>query len=100
MDAPAEPKPNISFEDLQKVDIRVGTILTVDDVPESRKLVKLTVDLHGVSGIKQERDNPTELEGRQALFVVNLDPRKMAGILSEAMLFDSNGPVATAARRP
>jgi tRNA-binding protein len=41
-----------------------------------------------LAGIKQERPNPTELEGRQALFVVNLAPRKMAGLVSEGMLFD------------
>ena len=39
-------------------------------------------------GMKRERENPSEIEGLQALFVVNLAPRKMAGILSEAMLFD------------
>jgi len=41
-----------------------------------------------VVGLKQERDNPKEIEGSQALFIVNLAPREMAGILSEAMLFD------------
>jgi len=41
-----------------------------------------------VVGLKQERDNPKEIEGSQALFIVNLAPREMAGILSEAMLLD------------
>ncbi|MYB31181.1 MAG: tRNA-binding protein, partial [Acidobacteria bacterium] len=41
-----------------------------------------------VVGMKQERQNPREIEGLQALFVVNLPPRKMASVLSEAMLFD------------
>ena len=41
-----------------------------------------------VAGMKQERANPKEIEGRQALFVVNLEPRKMRGVLSEGMLFD------------
>ena len=89
----APPKPEISFEDFGNVDIRVGTVLEVNDVPESKKLVQLRVDLGFairtvVVGLKQERDDPKELEGLQALFVVNLAPRKMAGILSEAMLFD------------
>lgn len=87
------PKPDISFEDFEKLDIRVGTILEVSDVPDSKKLVALKVDLGFaiktvVVGLKQERDEPKEIEGKQALFIVNLAPRKMAGILSEAMLFD------------
>jgi len=41
-----------------------------------------------LAGIKQERENPKDLEGRQALFVVNIEPRKMMGELSEGMLFD------------
>jgi len=41
-----------------------------------------------LAGMKRERANPREVEGKQALFVVNLPPRKMAGVMSEAMLFD------------
>ena len=86
-------KPQIEIEDLQRIDIRVGTILLVSDVPKSKKLVSLRVDFgdHArtiLAGMKQEREDPTELEGRQALFVVNLPPREMAGMLSEGMLFD------------
>ena len=89
----ANPKPEITFETFEQLDIRVGTILEVSDVSGSRKLVQLKVDLGFavrtvVVGMKEERDNPKEIEGQQALFVVNLAPRKMAGILSEAMLFD------------
>jgi len=87
------PKAEISFEDMEKLDVRVGTILEVHEVPGSKKLVQLRVDLGFairtvVVGMKQEREDPKEVEGKQALFVVNLAPRKMAGILSEAMLFD------------
>jgi methionine--tRNA ligase beta chain len=91
---PAPTKPLISLEYLNNVDIRVGTVLAVEDVPNSEKLVRLKVDLgdHTRSilvGIKRERPDPrADLEGRQALFVVNLEPRKMAGELSEGMLFD------------
>ncbi|WP_263079758.1 hypothetical protein [Endozoicomonas sp. Mp262] len=86
-------KELISIEDLEKLDIRVGTITSVSEVKESRKLMKLTVDFGDhvrsiLSGIKQERENPAELEGQQALFVVNLPERKMAGELSQGMLFD------------
>jgi tRNA-binding protein len=90
---PVPIKPAITIEDLNKVDIRVGTIERVAEVPKSDKLMQLTVNFgdHArciLAGIKQERPNPTELEGRQALFVVNLAPRKMAGLVSEGMLFD------------
>jgi tRNA-binding protein len=90
---PAPIKPLITMDDLEKVDIRLGTILQVDDLPHSDKLVKLTVDFGDhqraiLVGMKDERDNPAEIVGRQALFVVNLPPRKMAGETSEGMLFD------------
>ena len=90
---PAPVKPSITLQDLQKIDIRVGTIERVADVPSSEKLVELSVnfgDHHRriLAGIKKERPNPKELEGRQSLFVVNLPPRKMAGLISEGMLFD------------
>jgi tRNA-binding protein len=94
---PAPIKPEISIDDLEKLDIRVGTIQSVAEVPESKKLMKLTVDFgdHSrtiLAGIKQERENPQEITGLQALFVVNLPPRKMAGELSEGMLFDIGYP--------
>lgn len=90
---PAPVKPDVVIEDLEKLDIRVGTIETVDDVPGSKKLVKLVVDFgdHArtiLAGIKQEREDPRQIKGRQALFVVNLAPREMAGEVSEGMLFD------------
>ncbi len=86
-------KPEIAFSDVEKIDIRVGTIVSVSDVENSRKLMKLTVDFGDrrrtiLAGIKQERENPREIEGMQALFVVNLPPREMAGEVSEGMLFD------------
>ena len=90
---PAPVKPLITLDVLEKIDIRVGTIESVVDVPDSDKLVALRVDFGDhkrtiLSGMKQERANLHEIEGRQALFVVNLEPRKMRGILSEGMLFD------------
>lgn len=90
---PAPAKPSISFDDLNRIDIRVGTIVSVADVAGSDKLVKLTVDFGDhersiLAGMKQERQNLRELEGMQALFVVNLEPKKMMGQTSEGMLFD------------
>lgn len=90
---PAPIKQTISFDDLEKVDIRVGTIEKVENLKQSDKLVKLIVDFGNhkrtiLVGMKQERENPKEVEGMQALFVVNLEPKKMKGVLSEGMLFD------------
>lgn len=89
----APVKPNITFDLLEKIDVRVGTIELVEDVRGSHKLVKLSVNFGDhkrviLAGLKQERENPKEIEGRQALFVVNLEPRRMAGEISEGMLFD------------
>ena len=86
-------KELVAFSDFEKLDIRVGTITAVSEVEKSNKLMKLTVDFGDhvrsiLAGIKQERDNPFEIEGKQALFVVNLPERKMAGEVSQGMLFD------------
>jgi tRNA-binding protein len=91
---PAAIKPKIKHDDLEGIDARISTIELVEDIPSSDKLVKLTVDFgdHKRSilvGMKRERDDPKhDIEGKQALFVVNPEPRRMAGQLSEGMLFD------------
>ena len=93
MTMPASIKPTVSLEVLNQVDVRVGTILSVDDVPNSDKLVQLRVSFGDhertiVAGMRTERANPQEVVGRQALFVVNLEPRKIRGVVSDGMLFD------------
>ncbi len=90
---PHPVKPAVSFAAFEALDIRLGTIQDVADVQESRKLVALTVgfgDHHRtiLAGLKSERSDPQGLIGQQALFVINLEPRRMAGTLSEGMLFD------------
>lgn len=90
---PVPVKPTIAFDLLDKIDVRVGTIELVEDVKGSDKLVRLTVNFGDhkrniLAGMKQEREDPKEIEGKQALFVVNLEPRKMMGEISEGMLFD------------
>jgi tRNA-binding protein len=90
---PAQVKPPISKDLLDQLDVRVGTILSVEDVAGSDKLVALRVNFGDhertvVAGLKKERAHPREIVGKQALFVVNLEPRKMRGVLSEGMLFD------------
>ena len=93
MQKPSPIKAPVTSALLDQIDVRVGTILLVEDVPKSDKLVRLTVDFGDhqrkiLAGMKQERANPKEIEGKQALFVVNLEPRKMMGEISEGMLFD------------
>jgi tRNA-binding protein len=90
---PAPIKPTATIADLERLDIRVGTIRQVVDVTGSSKLVELIVSFGDhersiVAGLKKERPDPTVLVGRQALFVLNLEPRKMAGVVSQGMLFD------------
>jgi tRNA-binding protein len=107
---PAPVKPVVVFATFESLDIRVGTIERAEEVARSEKLMKLTVNFgdHSrtiLAGIKNERENPREIEGRQALFVVNLEPRKMAGEISEGMLFDigyADGitPVLSVPERP
>jgi tRNA-binding protein len=90
---PAAVKPTVSVADVEKLDVRVGTILSVDDVPNSSKLLRLTVDFGDhtrtiLAGMKAERSQPQEIVGLQALFVLNLEPKRMAGEVSQGMLFD------------
>jgi tRNA-binding protein len=90
---PAAVKARISPSELEKVDIRVGTIEKVEDIEGARSLVRLSVDFGDhhrtiLAGLKGERQDPSEIEGRQALFVVNLEPRRMMGEMSEGMLLD------------
>ena len=80
----APVKPVVPFSALEVLDIRIGTIERVEDVPRSEKLLKLTVNFGDhrrtiLAGMKQERENPREVEGKQALFVLNLETKKMAG---------------------
>ena len=90
---PAPVKPAVPLAALEALDIRVGTIQAVEDIPRSDKLMRLVVSFGDhqrtiLAAIKQERADPRELQGRQALFIVNLEPRRMMGEISEGMLFD------------
>ena len=95
----AEPqKEACTFDDFQKMDIRVSTILAAEKVAKTKKLLKLTVDTGIdqrtiVSGIA-EHFTPEELVGQQVLVLVNLQPRELKGILSQGMILmaeDANG---------
>ena len=85
-----EQKAECSYDDFQKMDIRVSTILAAEKVAKTKKLLKLTVDTGIdkrtiVSGIA-EHFTPEELVGRQVLVLVNLAPRELKGITSNGMI--------------
>lgn len=98
---PVEPEvevvkedPRISIDDLMKVEVKVGTVRTAELVPETDKLLRLTVDFGEeagprqiVSGIRAYVNEPEDLIGRQLAFVTNLAPRKIKGLESNGMLF-------------
>jgi len=84
-----EQKPFISYEDFQKMDLRVGTITKAEEIPGSKKLFQLTVDLGEertvVAGLKGHYDREA-LAGKQVLLVANLEPVKLMGVESHGMV--------------
>jgi methionine--tRNA ligase beta chain len=90
---PAPVKPLVPIAAIEALDLRVGRIESVEEVAGSTKLLALLVDFGDrqrriLAGMKRERSNLAEIVGRQALFVVNLEPKRMAGVVSEGMLLD------------
>lgn len=83
----------ISIEDFAKIEVRVGTVLLAERVPDTDKLLRLMVDLGEeaprqiVSGIAPYVSEPESLVGRQLSFVTNLAPRMLRGLESNGMLF-------------
>ncbi len=91
---PAEVKPNVAFDEWEKTDIRVATVLECTKVPKADKLLQFKLDdgMGGrtiVSGIAQSYPNPEELVGTQVLFIANFEPRKLKGIMSEGMILSA-----------
>ncbi|MDP2628861.1 MAG: methionine--tRNA ligase subunit beta [Nanoarchaeota archaeon] len=85
-------KPTISFEDFEKLDLRVGKIIKIEEIPEADKLYKLTVDLGKelgkrtiCAGIKKYYPKE-ELKNKKIVVITNLAPRKLKGIESQGML--------------
>jgi len=93
----------ISFEDFQRVEIRVGTVVDAQPFPEARKpSFRLWIDFGGTLGVKRssaqiaEHYAPDRLIGRQVMAVVNFPPRRIAGFESEVLTLgvpDENGEV-------
>ena len=85
----AEKPAAIGFKDFQKLDLRIGVIVDVEEIPDSKKLLKLTVDMGEertvVAGIK-EHYQKENLTGMQVLLVANLEPVKLMGVESQGML--------------
>ncbi len=92
---PEAIKENVSFDDFEKLDIRVGTVKACEKLKKSKKLLKFLIDdgtAEGrtiLSGIAQYYENPEELVGRQVLFVANFEPRKMMGEESQGMILSA-----------
>ena len=97
--APATPA-RISYDDFAKVEIRAGKILSAEKVPDTDKLLKLSVDFGAfestprqiVSGISMYFPDPAVLVGKTCMFVTNLEPRKIKGLESNGMLFAISTP--------
>ena len=95
--APA-PKPEIAFTDFEKLDLRVGTVVSCETVPKSSKLLKFVLDAGALgkrtifSGIRQAYPEPDKLVGREVVFVANLAPRKMSVGVSEGMILFAGEP--------
>jgi methionyl-tRNA synthetase len=92
--------PEISFKEFQNLDIRVGIVENVEDIPSSKNLIKLLVNFgsekrQAVAGLKQYV-KPEELVGKKYIFILNLEKRKLMGIESQCMILaaeDNKGNV-------
>jgi len=89
-------KPTISYEDFEKLDLRVAKITNVSEIEGADKLYKIDLDVAGESrticaGIK-EHYSPEELEGKKIIIIANLEPRKLRGIESQGMLLAASTP--------
>jgi methionyl-tRNA synthetase len=89
-------KPEIVYDDFDKLDLRIGTVLAAEKVQKADKLLRLEIDLGFerrtiVSGIAQHFA-PEEMLGKQVMVVANLAPRKMRGIESQGMILTAEEP--------
>ena len=95
----------ISYDDFAKLDIRIGTVIAAELVPETDKLITCTIDFGAlgqrtiVSGIAEWK-KPEELVGKQLPYIVNLAPRMLRGIVSEGMLLAASDEIGVALLHP
>lgn len=107
-----EASAQIQYDDFARLDIRIGTVVAADLVPDTDKLIRCTVDFGEppvgagirtiVSGVAQWK-KPEELVGKQFPYIVNLAPRVLRGIESQGMLLaasDENGVALLLPERP
>lgn len=98
---PEEKQSEVTFEEFQKIDIRIAKVIEVSRVPNSARLLKLSMDIGGVQrqciaglGAKYE---PEQLKDKMIAVVTNLKPRKIMGLVSEVMLLAAaDGPEISA----
>ncbi len=97
--APAPLKPEITFEEFGKIDLRVGKVIRAESIPKAKRLLKLEVDIGEirtiVAGIA-EHYAPDDLVGKQVIVVANLKPAKLMGVLSKGMLIAAVDETTTA----
>lgn len=94
----------VSYEEFKKMDMRIGTIMEVEPIPETDKLLRCQIDFNEVgedgekklrqiiSGIRESYPEYEKLIGKQVLYIVNLEPRTIKGFLSNGMLMAVDGP--------
>ncbi|MCR5510242.1 MAG: methionine--tRNA ligase [Lachnospiraceae bacterium] len=90
-----EPKPEITYDDFDKLQIQVGEVLECEEVPKSRKLLKFKIRIGSqtrqiLSGIKASY-KAEDLVGKKVIVLVNLKPREIAGMMSEGMILSAEG---------
>jgi methionine--tRNA ligase beta chain len=90
-------KMEVSFEDFQKLDLRVGKITEANQIPNSRNLIRMIVDFgteqrQAVAGLLQWY-KPEDLVGKKCVFILNLQRRKMMGVESQCMIFAAEDEV-------
>jgi len=96
MEHETEENKSVTFDEFKKMDIRIGTILVVEEVADADKLLRLEVDFglesrQIVSGIREYFDDVQSLVGRQFPFILNLEPRTIKGFESQGMLIAIGG---------
>lgn len=98
----------ISIEDFQKIELRVGQVLAAEPVAKSDKLLKIQLDFGDhqqqiISGIAKAYPDPQVLVGQQLVVIINLEPKEMMGLTSEGMVLvadASDGPAVLLPSRP